>query len=93
MRAAGHDLAYVPEAVVLHRQRLTFATFLCQQLAYGRGSCRYRGAHGAWRLERPAFYGSLLAQGFASGVRVGGLVALGQAATAVGYAREAVARR
>jgi len=93
MRAAGHDLAYVPEAVVLHRQRLTFATFLRQQLAYGRGSCRYRGAHGAWRLERPAFYGSLLAQGFASGVRVGGLVALGQAATAVGYAREAVARR
>jgi GT2 family glycosyltransferase len=93
MRAAGHDLAYVPSAIVLHRQRLTFARFLRQQLAYGRGSCRYRGAHGAWRPERPGFYGSLLAEGFASGPRVGALVALGQAATAVGYAREAVAGR
>ena len=93
MRAAGHDLAYVPEAVVLHRQRLTFARFLRQQVAYGRGSCRYRGAHGAWPLERPAFYGSLVARGFGSGARVGALVALGQAATAFGYAREAVARR
>ena len=44
-------------------------------------------------LERPAFYGSLVARGFGSGARVGALVALGQAATAVGYAREAVARR
>ena len=93
MRTAGHDLAYVPEAIVLHRQQLTFAKFLRQQLAYGRGSCRYRGAHGAWRLERPSFYGALLAEGFASGTRVGVLVALGQAATAAGYAREAVARR
>jgi glycosyltransferase involved in cell wall biosynthesis len=93
MRTAGHDLAYVPDAIVLHRQRLTFASFLRQQVMYGRGSCRYRGAHGAWRLERPAFYGSLLAQGAASGLRVGALVALGQAATAVGYACEAVARR
>ena len=93
MRTAGHDLAYVPEAIVLHRQRLTFARFLRQQAAYGRGSCRYRGAHRAWRLERPDFYGSLLGKGFASGPSVGALVALGQAATAVGYAREAVARK
>jgi GT2 family glycosyltransferase len=28
MRTAGHELAYVPDASVLHRQRLTFATFL-----------------------------------------------------------------
>jgi glycosyltransferase involved in cell wall biosynthesis len=93
VRAEGHEVAYVPEAVVLHRQRLTFTGFVRQQLAYGRGSCRYRGAHGdAWRLERPGFYGSLLAHGFAEGPRVGALVALGQVATAAGYAREAVAR-
>jgi len=94
VRAEGHELAYVPEAVVLHRQRLTLTRFVRQQHAYGRGSCRYRGVHGgAWRLERPGFYGSLLARGFAGGPRVGALVALGQVATAAGYAREAVAHR
>ena len=90
---AGVELVYVPEAVVLHRQQLTLETFWHQHVAYGRGAYRFRRGQGAsLRLERPRFYGGLVARGLAEGPAVGALVLLAQAATAVGFAREALAR-
>jgi len=78
-------------ARVVHYQELTLATYLGQQLRYGRGSYRYHESGRA--LERPGFYAGLLARGFRSGARVGALVAAGQLATGVGYVVEWVATR
>ncbi len=41
---AGLALAYVPDAVVVHRQELDAAGFVRQQYGYGRGAARYRAA-------------------------------------------------
>ncbi len=39
--ASGRRLTYVPEAVVHHYHELTFASFVRQHFAYGRGAFRY----------------------------------------------------
>ena len=87
---SGRKLVYAPDAIVQHRQQLTLRGFVRQQYAYGRGSYRYRSRHGgSAHFERPSFYGSLVARGFASGPSVGLLTLGGQLANAVGYGREA----
>jgi len=90
---AGLELVHAPDAVVLHRQRLTLASFWRQHVAYGRGAFRFRSSRGSpLRLERPGFYGSLATRAAATGPSVALLVAVAQAATAAGYAREALRR-
>jgi glycosyltransferase involved in cell wall biosynthesis len=86
--AAGLAPAYVPSAVVVHRQDLTVRALWRQQVAYGRGAARYRAAAPGRRMRRPGFYGSLVRRGFAGGAAVGGLVVASQFATAAGVARE-----
>jgi GT2 family glycosyltransferase len=91
--AAGFDLVHEPPAVVLHRQRLTLGSFWRQHVAYGRGAFRFRSSRGSpLRLERPGFYGSLATRAAAEGPRVALLVGMAEAATAAGYAREALRR-
>jgi GT2 family glycosyltransferase len=91
--AAGFELVHEPRAVVLHRQQLTLASFWRQHVAYGRGAFRFRSARGSpLRLEQPGFYGSLALCATSEGPAVAALVALAQAATAIGFAREALRR-
>jgi GT2 family glycosyltransferase len=91
--AAGFELVHEPGAVVLHHQELTLASFWRQHVAYGRGAFRFRRARGSpLRLDRPGFYGSLAVRAAEEGPTVTALVALAQAATAVGFAREALRR-
>jgi GT2 family glycosyltransferase len=53
LRAAGHELAYAPSAIVSHQQRLTPQSFLRQQFAYGRGAYSYRARHGSRCASSP----------------------------------------
>jgi glycosyltransferase involved in cell wall biosynthesis len=89
-RAAERGMApvYVPDAVVVHRHRLTPATFLRQHLAYGRGAARLaRGDGGGALLGARDRFGLLLA-GFRRGPAVGVLVGVAQIATAAGFTLE-----
>jgi len=89
--AAGFTLKVEPDAVVAHNQDLTLATFVRQQFGYGRGAYRFHSRHQeAGGLEAPTFYARLLGRGFEQGVVRGALVGVAQAATAAGYAREAL---
>jgi glycosyltransferase involved in cell wall biosynthesis len=86
--AAGHTLRAEPTARIVHRQRLTFRSFVRQQARYGEGAFRFRRDSETPRtLEGIGFYVRLLRQGFAEGPLVGLLVGLAQAATATGFAR------
>ncbi len=91
--AAGLAPAYVPDAVVVHRQELTPRAFLRQQYAYGRGAARYRAAARGRRMAKPGFYGELVRGGFSTGPAVGAWVLAAQAATAAGVAAERLSRR
>jgi GT2 family glycosyltransferase len=94
IRAAGYALCIEPSALVEHRQDLGVSSFLRQQFGYGRGAYRYRRGHATLgRFEAPTFYAGLLRSGFAHGVTTGVLVGIAQAATAAGFAREAIAKR
>jgi glycosyltransferase involved in cell wall biosynthesis len=88
LRAAGYVLVREPEAVVVHRQRLSFDDFWNQQVRYGQGAFRFRRGIGARSLEPPKFYAQLVRQGFRSSVRTGLLVGVAQLATAVGFITE-----
>jgi glycosyltransferase involved in cell wall biosynthesis len=89
--AQGYELVVEPRAVVAHHQELTLRDFLRHHVRYGRGAYRFHRAHRSGRtLEPPRFYGGLLRRGFAQGVVPGALVCLSQAATAVGFLREAL---
>lgn len=93
LREAGHRLAWVPGAVVVHHQRLDLATFLGKHARYGRGAYRFRRSNPAYgRLEPPGFYVSLLGRAAGRGAGTAAAVCLAQAATAAGVLREAVAR-
>lgn len=82
---AGVAIAYEPDAVVRHHPDLNLRAFWRQQVRYGRGAHRFHDERDAGpQLQAPAFYTGLLRKGFEQGVRVGSLVALAQAATAVG---------
>ena len=61
----GLRLAYVPHATVLHAHDLTFAGFVRQHFAYGRGLHRFHRAHGRSAggrasLDPSSFYARLL---------------------------------
>lgn len=91
---AGLKLVYEPKACVVHRQRLTLASFWRQQLAYGRGAYLFRRRCGTCvRLESVGFYSGLVRRAVADGPAVGGLVVVGQAATAAGFLLEALGAR
>jgi glycosyltransferase involved in cell wall biosynthesis len=87
---AGARLSYVPDAVVVHRPQLGLGGLLRQQRRYGRGAVRFRHAGG--RLAGPGYYGRLARECAAAGAGVTALVALAQAALAVGAAAELAAR-
>lgn len=90
----GLALAFEPAAVVTHHQRLSLRAFWRQQVAYGRGAYRFRrGRASRRRLEAPAFYLRLVRFGLRHGALSGLLVVLAQAATAWGFACEALAER
>jgi GT2 family glycosyltransferase len=90
---AGFTLVAQPSAVVAHRQALTLARFLRQQVNYGRGAYLFRSRRGsAWRLSPVDFYRGLVGMAFGRGPAVGALVCLAQVATAAGYALGAVTR-
>jgi GT2 family glycosyltransferase len=91
--AAGCGLELEPGAVVLHFQELSLGELWRKNVRYGRGAYRFRRAHRRGRLEPPGFYARLLRDGFRHGPLVGALVALSQAATAVGYVQAALVRR
>jgi GT2 family glycosyltransferase len=97
----GFGLRYCPDVRVRHAHALTLASFWRQHFNYGRGSCRFRRhrarRHGrALALESLPFYVNLLRyhgtkMGRAGAARVSLLMALSQAATAMGFATELVA--
>ncbi|HEY8527383.1 MAG TPA: glycosyltransferase [Acidimicrobiales bacterium] len=88
----GIAIAYEPEAVVAHHQDLSLRTFWRQQVRYGRGAHRWqRGRAPGARLQPARFYVDLVRTGFSLGPAAGALVLLAQAATAVGFAQEALA--
>lgn len=83
---AGLTLVAEPSAVVSHRQALTLARFVRQQVNYGRGAYLFRRRRGSARRLAPlGFYRGLLGTSFRRSVAVGGLVCFAQVATAVGY--------
>ena len=84
--AKGYLLRGEPEAVLVHRPEPTLRAFLRQQVRYGRGAFwfRRRGPE-PQALEPPHFYLSLLRTSFRRGPLTGLLVAVAQAATAVGF--------
>jgi glycosyltransferase involved in cell wall biosynthesis len=91
-RAADRGMApvYVPDAVVVHRHRLTPAAFFRQHLAYGRGAARLARGDGSGALLGARDRLGLLGAGFRRGPAVGVLVGLAQLATAVGFTVELV---
>jgi glycosyltransferase involved in cell wall biosynthesis len=84
--AAGYVLRSEPEAALTHRPPMTIATFLRQQVRYGRGAFWFRRSDRERRpLERPGFYVALVRRGFRRGVGAGLLVTAAQPATAIGF--------
>jgi glycosyltransferase involved in cell wall biosynthesis len=90
---AGYAVAFEPAAVVRHFPSLRWCGFLGKSARYGRGAYRYRHAHRGGRLEKPGFYLRLVRAGFGSGAVTGAAVCASQVATAIGFAREALAAR
>jgi len=99
--ASGHRFVHAPEALVLHMRRLTLRDFWRQHHGYGRGARAFRDARerGPQRRADPAGIQRALLDAVvhsdAPGGRLAlaGYLALSQAATASGFAREALASR
>lgn len=91
--ARGLGLEYEPDALVQHRQQLTPRSFWRQHVRYGRGAYRFGRERGGALPSPPSLYPRLLATAIRHGPGVGALVAAAQAATASGYAAEAIAAR
>jgi glycosyltransferase involved in cell wall biosynthesis len=87
---AGARLTYVPAATVVHRPQLGLRGLLRQQRRYGRGAVRFRQAGGS--LAGPGYYARLARECARADAGVAALVALAQAAVAVGAAAELAAR-
>jgi len=87
LAAAGHRLAWAPEAWVEHHQDLPARAFWRQQVRYGRGAAHLREV-GEHRVQRPRFYAGLLRAAAAEGPAVTALVVAAQAATAWGLVSE-----
>ena len=88
--AAGHEIEYVPEAVVVHSPDLDVGGFIRQQYRYGRGAARFRAGGEDRRLARPRFYAGLVRAGFRGGKGAGLAVIAAQGATAAGVLSERV---
>ena len=84
----GFRIEHEPAAGLYHNQQLNLAGYLRKQARYGRGSWRYHRWSNRRPFERPAFYFTLLRRGFREHPAIGVLVAVGQAALAIGYLRE-----
>ena len=80
----GAAIAYVPEALVVHRQELGSAAFARQQFRYGEGAARFRSRAGGRSLAGPGFYTGLVRAGFREGPATGAAVLASQALTAAG---------
>jgi GT2 family glycosyltransferase len=85
---AGFRLAYEESAVVDHFPVLNLRTFLGKNVRYGRAALRFRRLHTPGQVEPARFYLWLVRRGFREGPAIGTLVALAQAATAVGFVGE-----
>jgi GT2 family glycosyltransferase len=97
--AAGHELIYVPTAVVEHAHRLTGQAFVSQQFAYGRGAFHFHrtaARNGDSQAARTrGFYSNVprLARGVSAGegtARVALEIGGWQLANAAGFAWEAI---
>jgi glycosyltransferase involved in cell wall biosynthesis len=100
-RYRGQHMTYVPEAVVHHGHRLTFAAFCRQHFGYGRGAWNYhfvRARRGSGRLREDLrlharflhlLRGPLLKLPQARRWRIVPLLACWQAANAAGFCYEA----
>ena len=89
---AGHDLQFVPEAVVVHRADPTPSSFVAQHFRYGRGAFRFQRLHKPdRRLEGLGFHRDLARAALAEGPAGAGLIAAAEAAAAAGFVREALA--
>jgi GT2 family glycosyltransferase len=85
----GVRIRLVPDARVAHHPAISPAGFWRQHVRYGRGAARWRRRRERGERWQPAaFYVGLVRAGFAAGPTVGVLVAVAQAATAVGLAAE-----
>lgn len=102
-RRTARRNVYAPEAVVRHAHDLTFAGFVEQHYAYGRGAALLREralvhGYGPLPLERASFYWQLLrhpqrATAREARVRQTLLFLLSQVANAAGYAHVRLAER
>jgi glycosyltransferase involved in cell wall biosynthesis len=95
LRAAGHRIDWSPAAWVAHTPALDARAFWRQHARYGAGAHRYFRAAAARmsKAQRARFTDELVRRAFLEGVPVGALVVVAQAATAVGYAEEAIRAR
>jgi GT2 family glycosyltransferase len=94
-RREGIRVVYAREAVVYHKHSLTLRTFWRQHFNYGRGACHFQSIRASRglkpiRVEPLKFYWSMISYPFAQEVEtkpwfIAGLLALTQAATAVGF--------
>ncbi len=97
--AAGHRLVSAPDAVVVHMRTLDLREFMGQHYGYGRGAFAFNGVQSPERrrgdriavLEELA-HESLSHHDAHSRPAVAAYLLLSQAATAAGFAREAVVR-
>jgi GT2 family glycosyltransferase len=97
----GLRLEYLPEAVIEHAHHLTLGAFWRQHVGYGRGAWRYHALsrrQGEGHLVRDfSFHGRFMAKAMAplsqrplgSALRIGGLLAVWQAANTYGFFSEA----
>ncbi|TMK97465.1 MAG: glycosyltransferase family 2 protein [Actinobacteria bacterium] len=90
VRNRGLRVDFVPEASIDHEPDLGLMRFARKQVRYGRGAYRFRARHHRGRTGSPGFYGALLRDAAREGPGVAALVILAQAATAAGFAAEAV---
>jgi glycosyltransferase involved in cell wall biosynthesis len=95
----GHRFAHAPNALVHHMRTLTLREFLAQHYGYGRGAWVFHRGHGAGAVADlrgvlSALIGEWRSRSDANGsVAVTAYLALSQAATAAGFAREGALTR
>jgi glycosyltransferase involved in cell wall biosynthesis len=93
LTAHGYKLYSERSARLLHRQDLNLRDFLRKQVDYGEGAYWFRRRHEQGRLAPIRVYAVLIRRAFARGLLVGLVVALAQAATALGFTRAWLADR
>jgi GT2 family glycosyltransferase len=95
---SGHRLAHAPDAIVHHMRTLTLRDFVRQHHGYGRGAWAFQHHAPDGRADSPGVLRALARRALhpdpdAGRIATTAYVALSQAATASGFAREAVAGR